>query len=826
MRVSCAWLKEYVDFSLSPEELAEALTLAGLEVEQVEHLAPGWRGPVCLGRLEDVRPHPDSDHLKVCRVTVGAGRSVQVVSGAANLVPGAGVVVALPGSVLPGPRPIEATVFRGVTSEGMLCSAPELGLEGSKDGILLLPGDVQPGQDAAEALGLDDVVLEIDLTANRADCESMINVAREVAAVTGAPLRPAAQVQPPGATAGEAFAIPLARGGAAAGATARQSPAVQVTVQDHQLCPLYTARLFGQVRLGPSPLWMQNRLRAAGVRPISNVVDVTNYVMLECNQPLHAFDFAQVSQGHIVVRRASAGEKLQTLDGVERTLDEQMLVIADPTRPIGLAGVMGGANSEITGTTSMFLLESALFAATSVRRTAFRLGIPSEAASRFGRGVDPQGVVRASQRAAALFQEIGAAQPLGPLVQEGSAPSRPVEIRLRPQRVNALLGTGLTDQEIRTTLQRLPGFSVAPDAGALRVSVPSYRMDISAEVDLVEEVARLWGYHRIPSTMPAGVSQRGGLSPKQRFERSLRDILVGLGFSEVMTSSIVDPGDFERLRLPDGHPWRRAVALLAPLSADQAVLRTTLLPGLLQRVAYNQHRQNDDLAFFELGKAFISTEQGQLPEEVPLLGLVLTGRRDALHFSRKPEPADFFDLKGALEELLEAAGLSASEYEFDPLTGHPSLHPGRSAELRLGSVRLGYLGEVHPQVAEAFDLTGRVLVAELEYLPLLEAQQTDLRVAPLPRHPAVRRDLAVVVDQQIPARRLLNILREAGKPWLEKVEIFDVYRGGQVPEGKKSIAFSLTFRSAERTLTDAQVLHAQAKVVEALREQVGAEIRS
>jgi len=807
MRVSLRWLAQYVDIAdLTPEALAEKLTRSGVAVEAVERRNRGLTGAV-IGHVLACAPHPQADRLRVCRVDVGRGAPLQIVCGAPNVAAGQKVAVALPGARLPDGRTIGETALRGVTSQGMILSGEEMGLpdkvipRAMRDGILVLADDAPVGTDAAAYLGLDDVVLELELTPNRADCFSMLGVAYEVAAILNRSVTlPPEEVPEEGEPAAEA---------------------VRVAIEAPEHCYRYAARLVRGVRIGPSPQWLQNRLMAAGIRPINNVVDVTNYVMLEYGQPLHAFDYAALTGGNIVVRLARNGERLVTLDDEERILDGQTLLITDGTKAVGIAGVMGGANSEVRDSTTDVLLESAYFVPASVRRTSRRLGIRSEAALRFEKGVDPNRVIPALNRAARLLAELAGGRVAPGVVEAVVRTEKPRVITVRPQRVNDLLGTALDEAEMRAVFQRL-GFAVEarPD-GTLAVTVPTRRMDVTTEIDLVEEVARLVGYDNIPTTMIAGSTTAGRLTRVQALRRRVRRLLRQAGLSEAVTYSLTDPGRAARVApLRDGV---RPIALAMPMSEERSVLRTTLVPHLLDAVAYNRARKNEDVRLFEIGRVFWTEEATltRLPEERLLVAAALTGHALPVHWAEKRQKVDFYHAKGVVEFLLKELGIGG--VTFQPVTW-AGLHPGRTARVAVGQTVVGYVGQLHPEVQKAWDLA-ETYVFELDLDALLDLADPARRFVPLPKVPAVLRDLAVVVDRDVPAAALEAVIRETGGAILEAVTLFDVYTGDPIPEGQKSVAFSLVFRDPARTLTDEEVAAAHGRIVAALERAYGAKLR-
>ncbi|MGE5576555.1 MAG: phenylalanine--tRNA ligase subunit beta [Syntrophothermus sp.] len=837
MRVSYNWLKDYVEIKKSPEELARALTMAGIAVENLERPAEGIKG-VVVGKIRRIEPHPNADKLRVCYVDCGVrregGEEIQIVTGATNVQAGDTVPVALAGTVLAEGVQIGSADFRGVKSEGMLCSAAELGLEKESAGILILPGSLPVGSDARPALGLDDTILELDLTSNRSDCMCMVGVAREVAAVEDA----AGSLRLPE---GKPAEQTEGKGEQAEGRenTLKARDLASVTVEAPELCPRYAARLITNVRVGESPLWMQVRLRAAGVRPINNIVDVTNYVMLELNQPLHAFDFDQLAGNRIVVRRAKPGEQLTTLDGTKRELDDEMLLICDAQRAVAIAGVMGGENSEVTPVTHRVLLESAYFDPTSVRRTAKKLGLRSEASARFEKGVDPAGVIRAVNRAAQLIEEIGAGRAVAGVIDEKRLVIEPKKIDLRIDRVNAVLGTSLDADEVAAILRRLPGVEVleaqtganrsASSAGStgaggpvLKVVVPTYRGDLTEEIDLVEEVARLYGYNRIRATLPSGVADQPGKTAGQKLADVARNSLVSSGLSEVVTYSIVAKNAVDRIKLAPEDKRRRAVELIMPLSEEQAVMRTTLLPSMLDTVASNVHRRNLDVQIFELGRTYLPTTPDSLPKETLVLAGAMTGLVVEPHWDRRNRKVDFYDLKGALEALL--VDLGVERYSFVPASD-PTFHPGRTAELVVDGQTVGILGEVHPQVAKNYDLPGQTYLFELNFDNLIKAPKRSATYRQLPRYPSVVRDLALVVKDAVPSDKVVEVIRKAGGELVEDVQLFDLYRGAPIEPGHKNLAFSLRYRAQDRTLTDREVEEAQARIESALARETGARLR-
>ncbi|MGQ9512707.1 phenylalanine--tRNA ligase subunit beta [Thermodesulfitimonas sp.] len=798
MRVPVNWLKEFVAIPVAPEELADRLTAAGIPVDTVTRVGEALRG-IVTARIREVRRHPNADRLSICEVEHG-GAVCEVVTGAPNVFPGAVVPLALPGARLADGTVLKKARFRGVTSEGMLCSEAELGLEERSAGIMILPPGTPVGQDICHLLGLPETVLELDLTPNRGDCLSVFGVAREVAAILDTELQ-----SPP---------VLSAAGDAAA-------DYISVEIVDPALCGRYAARVFSEVCIGPSPLWMQVRLRLAGMRPINNVVDLTNYVMLELGQPLHAFDYETLRGRKIIVRPAAPGEELVSLDGVKRELTPEDLVIADAERAVAIAGVMGGLDTEVTAATKTVLLEAANFNPRSIRRTSRRLGLRSEASLRFEKGVDIEGPVRAADRMALLIEKIGAGRAVPGVVDNYPAPPEPRTVVVRPEKIAAVLGVAVPQEEALAGLGRL-GFGIRANGSQWVVSVPSFRPDVALEEDIVEEVARLYGYDRIPPTLPCGATTPGVRPPEEAFVQRLRHLLCGLGLSEVISYSFIHPASFDRLRLAPDDPLRRVITLKNPISEEQSVLRTTLLPGLLAVLARNLARRVDDVAIFEVGRVFYPQGAAALPEERLKLGLAVTGK-EPRGWEFPPREFDFFFLKGVAAALFK--GLGIADQVFEPLKDHPSLHPGRAARVLAGGEPLGFMGEIHPEVARAYDLPRRVVVAEFDVVALRAAQRPVV-FAELPRFPGVVRDIAVIVPEHLPAARLAATIKAAGGGLLRSVQVFDVYQGPKLPPGTKSIAFSLLFRADDRTLTDEEVTGLVGLVVERLQEEFGAVLRS
>jgi phenylalanyl-tRNA synthetase beta chain len=803
MRVPLGWLSEWVP--LPPlEALVERLTLAGLEIEDVIFTGPALDA-VRVGLVLERAAHPDADRLSVCRVDVGADEPLEIVCGAPNVAAGQKVAVATVGTVLPDGTKIKRSRIRGVASQGMICSERELELGDGHEGILVLADDAPVGAPLSEVHPAGETVLDLEITPNRGDWVSMLGMAREVRAHFGGALR-LPPTEPPEAD-------------------TEAAEHVSVEVRDAEGCPRYVARVVHDVEVGESPAWLRERLEAAGLRAVNNVVDVTNLVMLELGQPLHAFDLDTLRGPSIRVRAAEDGEKIETLDGQRRELRPEDLVIADEGGAIAVAGVMGGAESEVGPRTRHVLLESALFAPARVRRTARRLGLHSDAAYRFERGVDPDGQRRAADRAARLLAEIaGGRVARGAVEALGATPPLPPEtIRLETARVNRLLGTGLGDDEVAERLARVDVETEPEGPGVLRCRPPRWRGDLHLPADLIEEVARLVGYDRIDSALPHGAF-RGVSAPERRATReAVRDGLAAAGLAEVMTFPGAPEDDPDALRLGADDPRRRAVRVVNPIQAGEPRLRTHLLPSLLRVVRTNRARQVERIALFEVGRVFLAAADGEgLPDERLQAAAVLCETADAPGLWERPAPPPFFRAKGLAERVL--AGLQRPG-AFQATSDEPFLHPGASAAWRAGGRTLAVAGELHPDLQRHFELEEAVAVVVFD-LDAIDARPPEPpRYREVPRHPRVRRDLALLVDTQVAAGALEEAIRARAGSALRAVGLFDRYEGRGVPEGKVSLAFRLDFQRTDRTLTEAEVTKAVERVVKDLAERFGAELR-
>jgi phenylalanyl-tRNA synthetase beta chain len=796
MKVPIGWLREFVPVTLDTAALCERLTLGGLAVDGYEEIGAEIRA-VVIGEIISAAPHPHADRLTVCEVRTGPGPTITVVCGATNMKAGDRVAYAPPGSVLPGGRRIEAAVIRGVASAGMLCSPAELGLSDAAAGLLILGPDAPLGERVASYLGVEDTVLDIDVTPNRGDCLSILGIAREVAALTGTRLlRTRSSLRE--------------RGEPAQGA-------VTVRIDDAVGCPRYGARLVRGVTVGPSAPWVAQRLRAVGLRPLNNVVDITNLVMIERGQPLHAFDYERLARPEIVVRRAGATRAIRTLDGVMRQLAADDLLITTGDEPIAIAGVMGGADSEISERTTTVLLESACFEPASIRRTARRLDLRSEASYRFERGVDIEGVPTAAERAAALLAELAGGSVAPGIVEAYPNPPQETAIHVRPKRVEEILGTTVNRSEVSATLKALGASVSAAPHGALTVVPPSYRADLKREIDLVEEVARVLGYDRIPAAMPS-VQIRGGQLPERlRRERELKRVLTAYGFYEAITLSFVAP------RLNELFPGLgvdgQAVTVANPINRDESEMRRSLLGGLIAAWRTNRNQGAKGLSAFTTGRVFWRTDG---PQEGWRLGGIMAGElpRRGLGTARAVE---FADIKGAVEALLDCLRI-ADRVQWDRWEGAP-FHAGKTARLRCGEHVLGVVGALHPEVEFALDLADACWVFELDTDKVLPYCPPQLLFSGLPRFPAVARDVAVVVEEEFASDRVVHFVRQWRPEVVEDVALFDSYTGAPIAAGRKSLAYTISYRAADRTLTDEEVNTLHAELVAALGRQLGIELR-
>lgn len=794
MKLSRRWLQELVDLSsISDKEYVDTMTLAGSKVETYQRLDAEIQN-VVVGKVLSMARHENSDHLWVCQVDVGQPEPVQIVTGAQNVREGDLVPTALHHARLPGGVHITKGKLRGVASNGMLCSIKELGLTRNdfpyaiEDGIFILQENCAPGDDINRVIGNDDTVVDFEITNNRPDCYSLLGLARESAAAFDRPM---------------VHHEPQVRGGA----PGNLQDLLEVETPAEDLCLRYTARMVRNVRIGPSPLWMRQRLRANGVRPINNIVDITNYVMIEYGQPMHAFDYRYVSGGKIVVRRAQAGETLTTLDGNVRRLQPGMLVIADETRPVGLAGIMGGENSEIVSDTVDVVFESANFDGTSIRQTALALGMRTEASGKFEKNLDPMLTLPAVNRACELVELLEAGQVMDGVLDIINYVPEPVTLPLEPDRINRLLGTDISAEQMRGYLRRLE----IPVEGNC-IQVPSWRPDLRRMADIAEEVGRLYGYNRIPTTLMRGATTQGGYSKEQKLERQAGMAARSMGYSEIITYSFVSPAIFDLIRLPKDSPLRQTCKIQNPLGEDTSILRTIALPSMLEVMGRNYAYHNKAVRLYELAKVYLPKPDQVLPQEPQKLVLGAYGGG-----------VSFFTLKGEIEALLRS--LRVNPVSYLSVSDNPTFHPGRCAALQIDGVCLGLFGQLHPAVAAAYGMDCEVYGAELDFKELLRHLAPEPTYHPLPKYPAVSRDLALICDESHTVAQIETCITQAAGKLLQTVHLFDVYRGTGIPAGKKSLAFSLELRAEDRTLTDADTEQIVSAVLAALQENFGATLR-
>ncbi|MFO7974824.1 MAG: phenylalanine--tRNA ligase subunit beta [Candidatus Hydrogenedentota bacterium] len=798
MRISLNWLREFVDIHEDINKVADELTMLGLEIEAVEHIGADLNN-VVVGQIKSIESHPNADKLVVCQTDVGQAEPLQIICGATNMSVGDKVPTAIEGSTLAGGFKIKRRKMRGVESQGMMCAADELGIGSDHSGLLILPPDAPVGADALELLGLNDTVFEVEITPNRGDWAGMIGVARELAALHGTDLRL------------PQFKLKESKQDAASLSS--------VTIEAPDLCPRYAGRVLTDVKIAPSPLWLCKRLIAAGQRPINNIVDITNFVLLETGHPLHAFDYNNLHENRIVVRTAKQGETLETLDEQTRKLTSDMLVIADADHAVALAGIMGGADSEVGEDTSSIFLESAYFHPPSVRSTARTLGMNTEASQRFQRGADPEMAVWALDRAAYLIQELAGAKIAKGRLDEHPKPLPHNSLTLRYARTDLLLGTAVPPENQRSILEGLAFTVTKSDDASCTVQVPTWRHDVSHEADLIEEIARVYGYDRIPLTLPPIRQTEIIFAPKEKKLEEFRNYLTAKGLTETMSMTFSSPREVENARLPE--EYHHLVTLQNPLSENYTGMRTSLIPGILSLVSTNIRKGTPDIAIFETGPIYIPVEGQELPDEHYRCVVALSGSPGGKHWSEPARDTDFYDLKGYAEAILEHLGAS---WELEALET-PTYHPRACARIIVNTKQAGTMGEVHPKVLEAFDIDQSVYLLDLDIHYLLELNPRPAVFTPPPTLPPSLRDLAIMVDKSIPAGDLLETARKAGGKFLSKVQIFDIYTGKQVSKNKKSVALSLVFQAPDRTLTDKDTDKFCDKILDALRKKHGAELR-
>ncbi len=796
MLVPLKWLRQYVDITTNTEDLLESLTMSGTKVEAFFAYGTTLQG-VFAGKILSIEKHPNADKLVVLQVDLGDSVS-QIVTGATNCFVGAMVPVVTPGHKLPNGVKIKESELRGIKSQGMLCSAEELGLsikefaKDMQDGIIILPEEVAIGADINEVLSIGDEVIELELTSNRPDCLSMIGIAREVAAITGKTVKiPENSPQK---------AIKL------------QESYLSVTVEDEKLCPRYMATLVKDITIKPSPIWMQNALRLAGMRPINNIVDITNYVMLEYGQPLHAFDYDTLKDGKIIVRNGKKGEKLTTLDGVERDITPDMLVIADSEKPVALAGVMGGLDSEITANTKYMLLESANFNSDSIRSTAKKLNLRSEASMRFEKGVDDHLSHVVADRVLALIEELEIGTVVDERVDVYRVPSKPYTMTVSLDRINKILGIRITKREVEKLLTSV-GIAVL-SLDPITLEIPTYRKDIRLECDILEEVIRLYGFDKVESTMPKDVGTMGKDSIPQAFDQSTREILSGFGLHEIQTYSFLGLKLYDKATIPEGDRMRNMVKIMNPLGEEYAYMRTTLAPQMLQTIGYNLNRGNKDLKLFEINRIYIKDaiqSATKLPREINILCMGIT-----------ESAGDFFTLKGYLEEYLEQNGLF--DYAFHADSDNTMLNPVRAAKIIVGGATVGVMGEVSKEVTDNFDIDEKVCVLEINLDAIRSLHDALYKIVPLPKFQAALRDIAILVEDHITNQQITEVIQKNGGKLLESIKLFDVYKNEKMGT-QKSMAYALTLRHKERTLEEGEINKTVDKIVRALETECGASLR-
>ncbi|HLE24166.1 MAG TPA: phenylalanine--tRNA ligase subunit beta [Thermodesulfobacteriota bacterium] len=821
MRFTLSWLKEYVDFDASPEELAERLTMVGLEVESIEYMGMGLED-VFVAEILDIRPHPNASKLVICDVTDGS-KLYNIVCGAKNMKAGDKVALAKAGTRLPPsvrfPEGllIQSTKIRGELSEGMLCAENELGIGEDGEGILILPEYAMIGERLVDALGLNDVVIGIGVTPNRPDCLSVIGIAREVAAIL------ATKVKYPD------------YGVLEEGEDIENLAAVEVLDVDG--CPRYSCRLITDVKIAPSPDWLKTRLEASGIRSINNVVDVTNFILLELGQPLHAFDHNLLVGRKIIVRPAKNGELFETIDRIKKTLTNEDLVICDARKPIALAGVMGGSNTEISEKTRNILLESAYFNPARVRRSSKRTNLKSESSYRFERGVDPNGVVKALDRASELIRKVAKGKVAKGKIDIYPSPIRPKEVEISTRRINSILGTDIKTEKIKEIAERLEIQALTAKDGEISLCVPTFRVDLMRETDLIEEVARHYGYNSIPLTLPVVPMKTENSKREKNLENKVKEILPSFGFLEVVNYSF---DDSELLSL---YSEAEQLKILNPLTKESSVMRTNLIVGILRNVSLNLNHQVQDIRIFEIGKVYFS-KAGGLPKEITKISGAATGKRQLELWDK--EEFDFFDMKGILERVFEAFSISqyvrfvdssirhvypeqgrrAHDSPQDDASEIRFLHPGKSARVLAEGEELGFFGELHPEFQEKLGLSKRVYIFEIDLEKLISLEKTvEKKFVSLPKFPYVRRDIALVVDDNISLGEILNEIRRMKSPLIEDLRVFDVFKGGNVSQGKKSIAVSMILRASDKTLTDEEVNEVQKMAISGLQKALGAELR-
>ncbi len=805
MNTSLSWIKAYVpDLDVTAQEYTDAMTLSGTKVEGYEELDADL-SKIVVGQIDKIEKHPDADKLIICQVNIGS-ESVQIVTGANNVHEGDKVPVVLdggrvagghePGSRVAGGIKIKKGKLRGIESCGMMCSIEELGSdrdmypEAPEEGIYIFKDDVEVGSSAIEALGLNDVVFEYEVTSNRVDCFSVIGIAREAAATFGK------EFHPPVVT--------------ATGNNEDVNDYIKVSVKNSELCPRYCARVVKNIKIGPSPKWMQRRLASVGIRPINNLVDITNYVMEEYGQPMHAYDLDTIADREIIVRTAAKGEKFTTLDGQEREMDDTVLMICDGKKSIGIAGIMGGENSMITDDVKTMLFEAACFDGTNIRKSSKKVGLRTDASGKFEKGLDPNNAQAAIDRACQLVEELGAGEVVGGMVDVYGKKKEPVRVPFDANEINNLLGTDISKEEMIGYFEKI---GLSYDEESSEVIAPTFRHDLYRIADLAEEVARFYGYDNIPTTLPRGEATTGKLSFKLRVEEVARDIAEFCGFSQGMTYSFESPKVFDKLMIPEDSPLRQTVEIINPLGEDYSIMRTTSLNGMLTSLATNYNRRNKGVRLYELGNVYLpkALPLTELPEERMQFTLGMYG------------DGDFFSMKGVIEEFFDKVGMHGKE-TYDPQAGKPYLHPGRQANVIYDGTVVGYLGEVHPDVADTYGIGTKAYIAVIDMPEVVKRATFDRKYTGIAKFPAVNRDISMVMPKEILVGQVEEVIEKKGGAYLESYALFDLYEGAQIKEGYKSVAYSIVFRAKDKTLEDAEVAEAMERILKEL-EGMGIELR-
>lgn len=792
MKVPVKWLKDYVDINIDAKELADALTMTGSKVEEVITTGDEIQN-VVTGKIIKIEPHPDAEKLVVCQLDIGKDELLQIVTGANNMKENDIVPVALHGSSLPGGVKIKKGKLRGVVSNGMMCSEEELGIAGDEPvhGLMILPEDTPIGVDIKTVLGLDNPILDFEITSNRPDCLSMVGMARETAATLGTKYRMPET----------SFSVCKDK---------HVSDYVQVEVKD-ELCRRFMARAIVDVKIEPSPQWMQERLMDAGVRPINNIVDITNFVMLELGQPMHAYDRREITSGKIVVERASQGEKFTTLDEIERELNSDVLCIKDDKKIIGIAGLMGGLDSEIKDDTTEVIFECANFDGTNIRVSAQKLGLRTEASSRFEKDLDPNLTQIAIDRACYLVEKLNAGKVVEGTIDVYEKPVKEKKLTVDSLWVNRFLGTDMPAEEMKQYLDSLELYTTI-NGTLLEITVPTFRTDINIKEDIAEEIVRIYGYDKLPSTIISSVSEKGGKTEKQHMDDMVLNTMLASGLSQSISYAFISPKAFDKINLPEDSELRNTVKIKNPLGEDYSVMRTTTIPSIMESLGRNYARNNEVARLFEIGRVYIPLKDDSLlPEERNILTAGMYGE------------CDYFDLKGVVENLLEVLGVE--KYTFARESDNPVFHPGKTAALMIKNEKLGVLGEVHPDVSDKFGLDIPAYVAELNLDKLYACSNMDKKYKPLPKYPAVTRDIALLVDDSILVQEIQDIIIKQGGSMVEAVKLFDIYKGEQIPEGKKSIAYAIVYRGENKTLTDDEVNKVHSKILKTLEFKLGAQLR-